>query len=133
MRRAALLAAAVALAGCGSTAPTPYSVVQSYLTAIGEGDYATACGLLDHSARASLRAPCTAAFTRCLPNEATVSARDQTQQLYADITVSTAGKQAVANVSGTAVARTVKRVTLADERGNWLLSSPGRALERCRR
>jgi hypothetical protein len=108
-------------------------VVESYLTAIGEGNYANACGLLDHHARASLRRPCTAMFARCLPNEAAAFTRDQTQQLYATIALNVTGSRADATVSRTAVARTVKRVTLADQGGNWRLTSPGRALERCRR
>lgn len=133
MRRAALVAAVAVLAACGSTAPTAYSVVDSYLTALGEGNYSNACGLLDHGARASLRGPCTAAFSRCLANEAAAIAHDQTQQLYADINLSTTGNTAVAEVSGTAVARTVKKVTLVSQGGNWTLASPGEAFKHCRR
>ena len=133
MRRLALLVTAVAVVGCGSTAPTAYSVVDSYLKALGEGNYANACGLLDQSARGSLHGPCQMVFARCLPNEARASASDQTQQLYANINLTTTGKTAVALVSGTAVARTVKRVTLADHGGNWRVTSPGEKLQRCRR
>jgi hypothetical protein len=133
MRRAALLAAIAVLAGCGSTAPTAYSVVDSYLTAIGEGDYSGACGLLDHHARASMRPSCTALFARCLANKAVALARDQTQQLYADIKLSSHGNTAVADVSGTAVARTVKKVTLAEQSGNWRVASAGSAFRHCRR
>ena len=82
MRRAigaVLPALAVLAAACGSTAPTAYSVVDSYIRAIGEGNYANACGLLDHSARASLHGSCQAVFARCLPNEAAALAHDQTQ------------------------------------------------------
>jgi hypothetical protein len=133
MRRAALIAAIAVLAGCGSTAPTAYSVVNSYLTAIGEGNYSAACGLLDHAARASLRPSCTALFKRCLVNKALALARDQTQQLYAGINLSTHGSTAVAAVRGTAVARTVRRVTLAERSGNWRLTSAGAAFRHCRR
>ena len=133
MRRAALVVALVVLAACGSTAPTAYSVVQSYLTALGEGNYPNACAVLDQSARASLHAPCAATFTRCLANEAGAIAHDQTQQLYANINLTGSGNRTVAEVSGTAVARTVRKVTLADEHGNWRLTSPGQAFRRCRR
>lgn len=133
MRRAALLVAAVAVVGCGSTAPTAYSVVQSYVAAIGEGNYANACGLLDQRTRASLRVPCQARFARCLPNESAALAHDQTQQLYANINLRTTGKTAVAFLSGTAVARTVRSVTLADRGGKWRLTSPGEKIARCRR
>jgi hypothetical protein len=123
---------AVLAAACGSTAPTAYSVVDSYIQAIGEGNYANACGLLDRSARASLHGSCQTVFARCLPNQAAALARDQTQQLYANINLTTTGKTAVAIVSGTAVARTVKSVTLAEKGGNWLLTSPGQQIQRCR-
>ena len=145
MRRglgAALPALAVFVAACGnSSAPGPGSVVSSYLSAVGVGNYANACRILDHSTRVSLetrsgrRTACAKVIARCLPNEATAFARDQTQQLYANVNLSfTNGSNvAVAVVSGTAVARTVKRVTLRQERGIWRLTSPGASVERCRR
>jgi hypothetical protein len=134
MRRAALLAATtVAVVGCGSNGPTAYSVVQNYVNAIGEGNYANACGLLDQRARAALRTPCQAKFARCLPNETAAFARDQTQQLYANINLSVSGSKAVATVGGTAVARTVRTVKLAQQGDNWRLTSPGYTIERCRR
>jgi hypothetical protein len=136
MRRATVavvLVLAVLAAACGSNAPTAYSVVDSYIQAIGEGNYANACGLLDQSARASLHGSCETVFARCLPNEAAALARDQTQQLYANINLTTTGKTAVAVVTGTAVARTVKSVTLAEQGGNWRLTSPGEKLQRCGR
>jgi hypothetical protein len=126
-------ALAVLAAACGSNAPTAYSVVDSYIQAIGEGNYANACGLLDQSERASLHGSCKAVFARCLPNQAAALARDQTQQLYANINLTTTGKTAVAVVSGTAVARTVKSVTLAERGGNWQLTSAGEKLQRCGR
>jgi hypothetical protein len=129
----AVLMLAAVVAACGSTAPTAYSVVDNYLKAIGEGNYVNACGLLDHTARGALHGPCETVFAHCLPNQARASAHDQTQQLYANIDLMTTGKTAVALVSGTAVARTVKRVTLADQGGNWRLTSAGEKLQRCRR
>jgi hypothetical protein len=124
---------AVLAAACGSTGPTAYAVVYSYLAALGEGNYTNACALLAHSARSSLPGSCQSVFARCLPNEAAAYARDQTQQLYASIYLTTTRNTATALVSGTAVARTVRRVTLADQRGNWVLTSPGEKIERCRR
>jgi hypothetical protein len=143
MRRglhAAALATAVVAAACGNSSPPgPGSVVQSYLNALGEGNYASACGLLASSTRASLEnrtgrhVGCPTVFARCLPNEATAFARDQTQQLYANIEFGYLGKGGSAAVTGTAVAKTVKRVTLREVRGTWRLTSPGATLEHCRR
>lgn len=141
MRWAALLAsAALVVAACGAPAHPPVgSVVSSYLGALGEGNYANACGLLNQSARSSLdsrfgrHASCPKVIARCLPNEATAFSRDQTQQLYANIDLSVAGTTAVAKVSGTAVAKTVKTVTLIQRRGIWTLATPGTSLERCHR
>lgn len=141
MRRArslvALLVLAACAAGCGAGTTGPTQVVQNYLTAIAEGEYDTACALLDSRARATLpTAPgqhltCQAVFSRCVPNQAASFARDQTQELYANVDLTTDGSTAVAVVSGTLVARTVKEVTLANEHGTWKLTSYGQILRRC--
>ena len=146
MRRAVCavvaVVAVVLIAACGNaTVAGPGSVVSSYLTAIGEGNYGIACGLLDRSVRTSLetrfprRASCAKVVARCLPNKSIALARDQVQQLYAnvDVTYANRGNGAVALVNGTTVARTVKRVTLRQTRGIWRLASPGVVLEHCHR
>lgn len=139
MRCTALLALLAGLAGCGSTSapPGPYDVVSSYLSRIAEGNYSSACGLLDAGTRHALirkmgsRTSCPKLFVRCLPSKATNINRDQAQLLYATILVATHHHRADVTVAGTAVARAIKRVTLAKERGTWKLTSYGDALRRC--
>lgn len=142
MRFAALLAAMAALAGCESNAsppPGPYNVVSKYLSQIAEGNYSNACGMLDTGVRDALikrmgsRTTCSKLFVRCLPSKATNISRDQAQLLYATIQVATHHHKADVTVAGTAVARAIKRVTLAKERGTWKLTSYGDALRRCPR
>jgi hypothetical protein len=140
LRCAALLAVVAALAagcGSGSSPPGPYDVVSNYLTQIAEGNYANACGLLDSGARDALirkmgsRTTCSKLFVRCLPSQATNISRDQAQLLFATILVETHRRRANVTVAGTAVARAIKRVSLAKERGTWKLTSYGDALQRC--
>jgi hypothetical protein len=139
MRCAALLAVVAGLAGCGSGSapPGPYDVVSNYLTQIAEGNYSKACGLLDTGVRDALirkmasPTTCSKLFVRCLPSKATKISRDQSQLLYATIQVATHHHKADATVAGTAVARAIKRVTLAKERRTWKLTSYGDALRRC--
>lgn len=143
--RGARLAATVALAlyavGCGVTPPSPAELagnaVQKYVSALAAGYYSSACSMLDSRTRASLsgpagsRATCTNVLARCLPYNATIAKRDQSQLLYATVQVRIARSRAEAAVSGTAVARAIREVTLAKERGGWLLTSYGRALRGC--
>ena len=130
-----------ALAGCGSGSgpPGPYSAVSNYLSQIAEGNYSNACGMLDPGVRAALikrmgsRTTCSKLFVQCLPSKATNISRDQSQLLYATIQVATHHHKANATVAGTAVARAIKRVTLAKERRTWKLTSYGDALRKCPR
>jgi hypothetical protein len=141
MRLVALLAATAALAGCGSgsSPPGPYNTVSNYLSQIAEGNYSNACGLLDTGVRDALikrmgsRTTCSKLFILCLPSKATNISRDQSQLLYATIQVATHhhNHRADATVTGTAVARAIKRVTLAKERHTWKLTSYGDALRSC--
>jgi hypothetical protein len=137
---AAALALVVCLAGCGASAPSPVdTAVQHYLNALAEGNYSNACALLDRRTRDSLlkskgsRTTCSAVYTRCLPDDAQVLNRDQSQLLFANVQVSVEGSKAAAAVSGTAVARAIKKVTLAKEHGHWKLTSYGKGLNGCRR
>jgi hypothetical protein len=77
------------------------------------------------------RTTCSRLFVRCLPSQATNISRDQAQLLYATILVTTHHRRADVTVTGTAVARAIKRVTLTKERGTWKLTSYGDALQRC--
>ena len=136
-----LLAVATGVAACGSGSPPPgpYSVVSDYLNEIAEGNYATACGLIEARTREALvrrmgsRVPCSHLFRRCLPNQATKISHDQTQLLYANIQVVTHRNKAVVTLGGTAVARAIRRVTAAKEHKTWKLTSYGEALQRCPR
>ena len=140
-RFAGLLAVMAALAGCGSGSgpPGPYKVVSKYLSQIAEGNYSNACGMLDTGVRDALikrmgsRTTCSKLFVQCLPSKATNISRDQSQLLYATIQVATHHHKADATVAGTAVARAIRRVTLAKERRTWKLTSYGYALRRCPR
>jgi hypothetical protein len=112
--------------------------VQNYLNDLGAGNFAGACALLDkHTREAPLksvrpRIDCAKVFARCLPDNVTRLKRDQTQLLYASIQVNVAGDKASADVSGTTVARAIRKVTLANEAGNWKLTSYGQAVHGCR-
>jgi hypothetical protein len=142
MRHRALAGAwaalALAAAGCGAAARAlPQDAVQSYITALGNGNYAQACAMLQPSARrrlirlAGARVSCPRAFARCLPDRVTRLRHDQTQLLFADVQATTRGRTAVARVSGTAVATAVREVTLRRRRGRWHLTSYGSGLRRC--
>jgi hypothetical protein len=93
--------------------------------------------LLDTGARDALirkmgsRISCPKVFVRCLPSNATHIRHDQAQLLYATILVATHHHRADVKLAGTAVARAIKRVSLAKERGTWKLTSYGDALQRC--
>jgi hypothetical protein len=131
--------AGLAACGSGSPPPGPYDVVSNYLSRIAEGNYSSACELLDTGTRATLmnkmgsRISCAELFVRCLPSKATNISRDQAQLLYSTIQVTTHHHSADVTVAGTAVARAIKRVTLRKEQGTWKLTSSGDALQRCRR
>ena len=140
MRRAVgLIALALCVAACGESSTTPpVDVVQNYLNDLGAGNYAAACGLLDKRARdaplksAKPRITCAKVFVRCLPDNVIRLARDQTQLLYASIQLNMTGNTASASVSGTAVARAIRSVTLAEQQGTWKLTSYGQVVRRCR-
>ncbi|MGZ4196270.1 MAG: hypothetical protein ACXVEW_06455 [Solirubrobacteraceae bacterium] len=139
IRAGAALALAVCAVGCGESSTTPpVDVVQNYLNDVGAGNYAAACALLDKRTREAPlksvrpRITCATVFARCLPDNVTRLTRDQTQLLYASIEMNVTGDKASANVSGTAVARAIRKVTLAEQQGNWKLTSYGRAVQRCR-
>ena len=134
-----MLALALCGVGCGESSTTPpVDVVQNYLNDLGAGNYSGACALLDKRTReAPLRSvrpriSCSTVFARCLPDNVTRLTHDQTQLLYASIQVNVAGDTGSANVSGTTVARAIRNVTLANEQGNWKLTSYGQAVHQCR-
>ena len=133
-----MLAVALCVVGCGESSTTPpVDVVQNYLNDLGAGNYSGACALLDKRTReAPLRSvrpriSCSTVFARCLPNNVTSLKRDQTQLLYASVQMNVTGVKASADLSGTAVAKSIRQVTLAQKRGNWKLTSYGQAVHRC--
>jgi hypothetical protein len=125
------IAFAALVAGCGESAPSPGEIAQNYVNAIAEGNYAGACGALDGGARQALRrstashAGCATLLARCLPTNASVLKKDQAQLFYANVSTTTDGPRAIVRTSGTAVARKIHRVTLANEQGHWRLTSYG--------
>jgi hypothetical protein len=139
IRAGAAIALAFFVVGCGESSTTPpVDVVQNYLNDLGAGNFSGACALLDKRTReAPLRSvrpriTCATVFARCLPDNVTRLTRDQTQLLYASIQLNVTGDTASADVSGTTVARAIRKVTLSKERGNWKLTSYGQAVHRCR-
>ena len=133
------LASLACLTGCGaSQTPGDVSAVQTYLTRLADGQYGAACDSLAASTRRSLghltgaRGDCAAIYTRCLPYRALRLGQDQSQLLFATVEVTRHGSTADAGVSGTATARAIRRVTLAEQDGRWQLTSPGDGLKGCR-
>lgn len=134
------MAAAVLLGGCGESPNPPIAIVQNYLNALGGGTYASACGMVDRQALASLirakhaHVSCAHFFSRCLPNRALKPKSDQTQLLYAniDVRLSEHGTVADADTSATPVATELRHVTLKHEHGVWKVTGFGRAIELCR-
>lgn len=135
-----MVAAAVALSGCGESPNPPNAFVQNYLNALGGGEFNTACGMADGQALAALirqkhvHIGCAALFKRCLPNDAIVPKADQTQLLYANIDVSLSDKGTIANAdtSATRVATELAHVTLKHEHGTWKFIGFGHVFEACR-
>jgi hypothetical protein len=115
----------------------PNQVAAQYVYALAEGDYTSACALLDPRTRESLvramgsRVKCPRLFARCLRNRAARPTRDQSQLLYATVQVRMEGAKADSRLSGTPVARATREMTLANERGAWKLTSYGAAIRRC--
>ena len=129
--------AALLLAACGSTAPSAYEVVNTYLNTLAEGDYPDACGMLSAQARAAMsistgvRGPCATVFTRCLPSHSLILKEDQAQLFYASVVVTTQRSTTRAALSGTAVANALREVTLQQTRTGWVLTSSGSGLTGC--
>jgi hypothetical protein len=138
-RCTAIVAAGAVLAACGGSSgpPGPYQVVNNYLNQIAEGNYSGACALIDSGVREALikkmgsRISCPGLFVRCLPSQATNLNRDQSQLLYATILVTTHRRKSEVALSGTAVTKALRSVTLAKERRTWKLTSYGRSLQLC--
>jgi len=130
----------LALTGCGEAPNPPIAVVQNYLSALGGGEFTSACGMVDDQALDALikakhvHISCASLFRRCLPNRSLALKSDQTQLLYAniDVTLSDKGRIANADTSATPVATELKHVTLKHENGVWKFTGFGRAIEACR-
>ena len=137
-RCAALLALAACVGACGAAnAPWPGDAVESYESALAEGNYASACGLFDSGARGSLEsamgrhASCTNVLSRCVPYRPAIAKQDQSQLLYANVLVHTHGRKAEVSIRGTAVSKEIHEVSLRKEQGQWKLTSYGRKVTAC--
>ncbi len=128
----ALLLAGAVLVGCGRGSPSPGEITQNFVNAIAEGDYVTACGLLNSDAMGKLQrtmrsaASCSALLARCLPTDASQLQKDQAQLFYSNVVVAVSGAHATVQTSGTAVANRIRSVTLAKQKGQWVLTSYGK-------
>jgi hypothetical protein len=136
--RGAATASLVAfVAGCGAGATPPSQIAENYINTIAEGNFARACAMIPSAARASFagligrRTTCAQAFKRCVPEQATSTAQDQTQLFYTNVQTTITGSTAVADLSGTTVARAVKQVALTERHGVWSMSTYGTGLEAC--
>jgi hypothetical protein len=135
-RRLTPIALFLALAGCGTPPPGPGTVTENYVTNVAQGDFVSACATLDARTRGRLssymrsRAPCRVLLARCFPTRASDLQKDQLQLYYSNVNVVLSGSTARVQTSGTAVANRIRRVTLAQERGVWRLTSYGE--EKCR-
>lgn len=134
----AALVVAVCVAACGeSNVVTPGDVAQKYVSALANGTYVGACAQLDAHARAALLTSAGSHFTcprllsKCLPAKFKGLASDQSQLLYATADVQQDSERAQVSLSGTAIGKATKRVTLRQERSRWLLTSPGDVITRC--
>lgn len=137
-RVGAAIAVAVCVVACGggSNFTPPNEVAGNYAYDLAEGSFGSACAQLDSAARASIehstQTSCPRLFAHCLPTQATQINHDQSQLLYANVTLTMHGqKRADAVLSGTSVAKGVKEVSLVEHRGVWRLTSYGRNITRC--
>lgn len=125
------------VAGCGAGPTPPSQIAENYINTIAEGNFASACAMIPSAARTSFagligrRTTCAQAFKRCVPQQATDTAQDQTQLFYSNVQTTITGSTAVADLSGTAVARAVRQVELTERNSVWGLSSYGTGLEAC--
>jgi hypothetical protein len=126
-----LCALSVLLYGCGNFPPSPGEVTQNYVNAIAEGEYGSACAMLDGAAQDRLKRAmhsndsCAALLARCLPSNAAQLSKDQAQLFYANTLSSVDGDSATVKTNGTAVADRIRAVTLVKQKGNWVLTSYG--------
>jgi len=128
---------AASLSACGNYPPSPTQVTENYLYAVSEGQFASACSYLTAPSRAAMAASsrpdesCTQALARCVPKNAIKLSQDQTQLLYAGVNSSITGRHATVAVQGTAVADSIRSVSLTSRKGNWHLTSYGSGLVAC--
>jgi hypothetical protein len=136
VRIALVLLLVAVVAGCGNrsviTAP---DVARSYVSALAEGGFPTACAMLAPATLRRLettaRARCARLLARCLPERSTTLNHDQSQLLYVNATTRVLGRRTYVHLSGLAVAREINAVTLISFHGRWLLTSPGQNVAAC--
>lgn len=127
----------LATVGCGGPyVASPGQVAEGYESALATGGYSGACHFLTPKTRALLAkragtGNCAAAIARCLPNNAIIPKKDQSQLLYANVSVVRHGRDARVGVSGNPVANAIKSVNLAPKPGGWILTSYGEGLTAC--
>ena len=126
------------IGGCGTYTASPGEVVEGYEQALATGAYSGACHFLAPKTRAALAraaktSNCAAAIVRCLPNNAIIPKKDQSQLLYASVVATQHGRTAEVAISGNPVAGAIRKVSLVTKPGGWILTSYGQGLTACRR
>ena len=126
------------IAGCGTYIASPGQVVQGYEQALATGGYASACNFLTPKTRAVLAkaaktSNCAAAIARCLPDNAIIPKKDQSQLLYANVVATQHGRTAEVTINGNPVANAIRKVSLVTKPGGWILTSYGQGLTACRK
>jgi hypothetical protein len=111
-------------------------VVEGYEQALATGGYSAACHFLAPQTRERLArdggaSNCAAAVTRCLPNNAIVPKKDQSQLLYATVVTSGHGSGTKVSISGNPVANAIRNVSLKPKPGGWILTSYGEGFTGC--
>lgn len=111
-------------------------MVEGYEQALATGGYSAACHFLAPQTRQQLThdggaSNCAAAVARCLPNNAIVPKKDQSQLLFATVVTSGHGSGTEVGISGNPVANAIRKVSLRPKPGGWILTSYGEGFTGC--
>ncbi len=111
-------------------------MVEGYEQALATGGYSAACQFLTAQVREQLAhdggvSNCAAAIARCLPNNAIIPKKDQSQLLFATVVTSGHGSGTKVSISGNPVANAIRRVSLRPKPGGWTLTSYGEGFTGC--
>jgi hypothetical protein len=133
-----VLGLASGLVACGNeNVVTATDVARAYVSAIADGGFSPACGMLAPATRNRLesatRLSCAALLARCLPTDSNALGHDQSQLFYVNAEPRVVGGKTDVHLTGLPVARELGDVTLTESHGQWHLTAPGKKLARCAR